>query len=65
MPKGRIIHRIADQYEVEINHEKYICSIRGNIRKGEIEPVVGDQVEFEITDEKKGVICEIMPRSVL
>ena len=68
--QGLIIEKIANLYKIE-NKEKnqkevYEAYARGKFKKEEITPVVGDFVEFEVTDEenKKAVITEIAERKV-
>ena len=74
--QGLIIENIANLYKIE-NREKdkskknsqkeiYEAYARGKFKKEEITPVVGDFVEFEITDEenKKAVINQIAERKV-
>ncbi len=74
--QGLIIENIANLYKIENreNHksnknspkEIYEAYARGRFKKEEITPVVGDFVEFQITDEenKKAVITEILERKV-
>ena len=74
--QGLIIENIANLYKIE-NREKdkskknsqkeiYEAYARGKFKKEEITPVVGDFVEFEVTDEenKKAVITQIEERKV-
>lgn len=74
--QGLIIENIANLYKIE-NREKnlteknskkeiYEAYARGKFKKEEITPVVGDFVEFEITDKenKKAVITQIEERKV-
>lgn len=63
--QGIIIENIANLYKVESNNKEiYEAYARGKFKKDEITPVVGDFVEFEITDEekKKAVINQISER---
>lgn len=68
--QGLIIENIANLYKIENkeNNQKevYEAYARGKFKKEEITPVVGDFVEFEVTDEenKKAVIIEIAERKV-
>ena len=74
--QGLIIENIANLYKIE-NREQdknkknsqkeiYEAYARGKFKKEEITPVVGDFVEFEVTDEenKKAVITQIEERKV-
>ena len=68
--QGIIIENISNLYRVAVPEENevkiYEATARGRFKKDEITPVVGDNVEIEITDEvnQKAVINEIMPRKV-
>ena len=65
--QGIIIANIANLYKVENDKKEiYEAYARGKFKKDEITPVVGDFVQFEITDEenKKAVINEILERKV-
>ncbi|MCD8222766.1 MAG: ribosome small subunit-dependent GTPase A [Clostridiales bacterium] len=63
--KGKIIKGIGGFYYV---HDRincvYACKARGIFRRRGIRPVVGDDVEFTVTDEgdQEGNIDEILPR---
>lgn len=70
--QGIIIENIANLYRVSpltpgtSGDKIYEATARGKFKKEEISPVVGDFVEFEITDEekKKAVINQILDRKV-
>lgn len=71
--QGLIVENIANLYKVEKKEntksnqkEIYEAYARGKFKKEEITPVVGDFVDFEITDEenKKAVINEILERKI-
>lgn len=65
--QGIIVENIANLYKVRNStKEIYEAYARGKFKKDEIIPVVGDFVEFEITDEtnKKAVINKILERKV-
>ena len=74
--QGLIIENIANLYKIENreqdkskkNNKKeiYEAYARGKFKKEEITPVVGDFVEFEVTDKenKKAVITKIQERKV-
>ena len=71
--QGLIVENIANLYKVEKKEnaksnqkEIYEAYARGKFKKEEITLVVGDFVDFEITDEenKKAVINEILERKV-
>lgn len=63
--QGKIIKGIAGFYYVHISKKGiYECKAKGIFRKENIKPLVGDNVEIEITDHKefKGNIIEILAR---
>lgn len=67
--QGIIIENIANLYQVESvtgDNEVYEATARGRFKKDEMSPVVGDLIEFKVTDEenKKAVIDNILNRKV-
>ncbi len=65
MLKGKIVKGIAGFYYVHVvGSGIYECKAKGIFRKEGIKPLVGDDVEMEITDEKdmEGNIIQILPR---
>lgn len=54
--QGRILKAISGFYYVESNSELFECKAKGVFRKNSINPVVGDFVEFDKLDNKKGNI---------
>lgn len=63
--QGKIIKGIAGFYYVHVpGGEIYECKAKGIFRKEKIKPLVGDNVEIEITHVKdhEGNIMEILPR---
>ncbi len=59
---GTIIKALSRFYYIEFENATYECVARGNFRKSGISPLVGDNVEFEITGENSGVVNKILPR---
>lgn len=65
MMRGKIIKGIAGFYYVHAAGKGiYECKAKGIFRKEKLKPLVGDNVEFEITHEKdaEGNIIKILPR---
>ncbi len=64
MQKGIIICTSSNVYQVEENETVYKCLARGKLKKEKISPLVGDKVEFTITnlEKKEGIIENILPR---
>lgn len=63
MQKGIIICTSTNTYLVEENEKIYKCLARGKFKKEKINLLVGDKVEFTITNSEKqeGVIEQILP----
>ena len=61
---GKIIKGIAGFYYVDSDEGIFECKAKGIFRNKSIKPLVGDNVEFEITHEgdKEGNIIEILER---
>ena len=64
MPKGIIICTSSNVYQVAEGEKVYRCLARGKFKKEKIIPLVGDEVEFTITnlEKQEGVIEQILPR---
>lgn len=62
--KGKIIKGIAGFYYVHTSAGLAECKAKGIFRKDKIKPLVGDDVEIELTDEMPltGNIIRILPR---
>ena len=63
--QGKIVKGIAGFYYVDCQDGAvYTCKAKGGFRKDKITPLVGDNVEFEITDADvmEGNITDILPR---
>ena len=59
---GIILKALSSFYYVENDGVIYECKARGNFRKSGISPLVGDKVEFDITEGEKGIVNSILPR---
>lgn len=59
---GIILKALSSFYYVENDGVIYECKARGNFRKCGISPLVGDKVEFDITEGEKGIVNSILPR---
>lgn len=64
MMRGKIIKGIAGFYYVYTESGLVECKAKGIFRKDNVKPLVGDDVEIQITDEAalKGNIIHILPR---
>lgn len=51
--QGRIIGNISNTYKIETAEKTYIAYARGKFKNQEIKPLVGDNVEIEVTDAEK------------
>lgn len=63
--QGKIIKGIAGFYYVQTGEKIYQCKAKGIFRNKKMKPLVGDNVEIDILDEKEmeGNISEILPRT--
>ena len=59
---GRIIKGIGSFYTVLTDEGEFVCKARGKFRKIGTSPVPGDMVTFEVVEEGKGYLLEILPR---
>lgn len=55
--QGKIIKQISNDYTVKVKDENIVCKARGKFRNLGINPLVGDNVEFE-----NNYILNILPR---
>ncbi|MBQ3404466.1 MAG: ribosome small subunit-dependent GTPase A [Oscillospiraceae bacterium] len=62
MNKGLIYKALSGFYYVEAADETIRCRARGRFRFDNIQPLVGDMVEFERGQNDEGVIKSILPR---
>ena len=62
--KGKIIKGIAGFYYVYAKGSTYECKAKGKFRNQKVKPLVGDDVEITVLDEKEclGNIDQILPR---
>lgn len=66
--KGLIVKNKSNLYQIECNTDGnlYEAMARGKLKQEDISPVVGDMVEFTVTDaeSKSAVIEQILPRKM-
>lgn len=62
MTEGQIIKALSGFYYVKSGSKTYACKGRGLFRKQKINPLVGDHVLFDITENNEGYVQEIKPR---
>lgn len=62
MYKGRIVKALSGFYYVECNDIVYQCKARGNFRKKDLKPLVGDFCEFSYEKGSDGYILSIDKR---
>lgn len=62
MTEGQIIKALSGFYYVKSDNDVYACRGRGLFRKQKINPLVGDHVIFDITENNEGYIQKIKPR---
>lgn len=63
--QGILIKAISGFYYVACDGNVYECKARGNFRKAGVSPVVGDMVEFSLTDNTHGIVEKICERKNL
>lgn len=59
---GKIIKSQKEIYYVLTEENTFMCKARGVFRNKNIKPLVGDNVEFDITEDSKGYITKILER---
>ncbi len=62
MPTGRIVKALSGFYYVENQDCIYQCRARGQFRKKDLKPLVGDIVEFTIENKNEGYIRQLFER---
>lgn len=62
MAKGMIVKALSGFYYVRNEEGLFQCRGRGNFRKRQIKPLVGDEVEFEAENRTDGYILDVFPR---
>lgn len=62
MPEGKIIKALSGFYYVQSGNERFQCRGRGVFRKNKVNPLVGDEVEFEESNPGEGYIINVKPR---
>lgn len=65
MQSGVVIKALNSYYYVQDNEKVVVCKIRGRFKKERFLLCVGDQVEYLLLDDGKGVIENILPRHTL
>ncbi len=59
---GIIIKALSGFYYVSDGENTYECKARGSFRSSGVSPLVGDKVEFDITEDNKGIVNAVLPR---
>lgn len=62
---GILLKAIAGFYYIEAGGRVFECKARGIFRKNQESPTVGDRVVFEMLEEDKGIVSQILPRKNL
>ncbi|WP_057896651.1 ribosome small subunit-dependent GTPase A [Liquorilactobacillus oeni] len=62
MTVGQIHQSLSGYYDVKTQSKVYRTRARGNFRKKNQTPLVGDWVEFKVSDQTEGYILKIMKR---
>ena len=61
--KGRIVKNISNIYIINSLGKEYEATARGKMKEMKIIPTVGDYVKFELVEENKAVINEVLERT--
>ena len=62
---GKIVKAVSGFYYVRMENYTLIeCKAKGSFKHNDVTPLVGDDVQFEVTDgpNRKGLIVDIYPR---
>ena len=59
---GIIIKALSGFYYISHEDKVYTCKARGSFRKSGISPLVGDKVEFSLSDDGNGMVDSILER---
>ena len=62
---GVILKAISGFYYVSNDGQVYECKARGNFRNNQVSPMVGDKVEFTVTQDLFGVVEKVFERKNL
>jgi ribosome biogenesis GTPase len=64
MPEGRIIKALSGYYYVQDRETQQVwqCRARGVFKKRKINPLVGDEVEYEPGQNEEGTVTVVRPR---
>lgn len=62
MQHGVILRTYNSFYYVKTNDKVIMCTLRGRFKKERFSLLVGDEVEYDITEDDKGIIENILPR---
>ena len=62
MQHGVILRTYNSFYYVKTNNKVIMCTLRGRFKKERFSLLVGDEVEYDITENDKGIIEKILPR---
>ena len=62
MLTGKIMKALSGFYYVRSEDGAVECRARGKFRKDGVSPMVGDEVNYELTEQGKGFIGDIAPR---
>ncbi|USS89694.1 ribosome small subunit-dependent GTPase A [Fructilactobacillus cliffordii] len=60
--KGKIYQSLSGFYDIVLNGKTFRTRARGNFRKHQIKPLVGDWVEFTAPNQHEGYVLKVLPR---
>ena len=62
MAEGIIFKALSGFYYVESGEGTVACRARGKFRLDNVNPLVGDRVEYSATEHGRGVLTDVLPR---
>ncbi|MGI6092786.1 MAG: ribosome small subunit-dependent GTPase A [Veillonellaceae bacterium] len=65
MLHGVVIKAYNSYYYVQTDSKLTMCTLRGRFKKERYSLLVGDEVEYELSGQQKGVIEKILPRRTM
>jgi len=62
MPEGRVIRAYSNFCDVMVSGRVHRCTLRGKLRRQDVEVLTGDLVVVEIAADGTGTVREVLPR---
>lgn len=62
MPRGMIVALFGDRCEVDADHQRVSCRLRGRLKREDVHLAVGDEVEFTCLEPGQGIVERALTR---